>query len=424
MLKRAIILLFVLLLPSLAAAQSFPITLPQNTVYGRLGIGSGPGQAIPFANLLANLNGVAWGGKARMIPHVGQTTSPSDCYTLTDPYGNAITCTTSTTTQGLQEFLNAAAANGWPAEVDCQGTLFPSHTEPVYINATTSVTVPVAQDWSFHSYGCNLNSVVTTVPALIVDSEGASVFDWDGKIVYNVTAPNGIVTINPSCVVYINPTTNTADGFPGLYAGYFRVKSPVANPQGGATETGVVCINTSTGSTIQQRLDFTEVNANNAAYYGVFVFGASSTTGLQQTEININQIHGAEQAGVDEGYSATHQALYNSNQWKINNIENAGLSSRGVDTWGSYDNFQIGAINNVQGGLQYGLVVESAATSNHFDYGQITVENGGTAILDTGTCTWLNGPQGSKLPMWSVSGSCPNVAASLLPTATLLGALQ
>lgn len=42
------------LLPSLAAAQP-PQTLPANTVLGRLGIGTGPAQAIPFATLSAQL---------------------------------------------------------------------------------------------------------------------------------------------------------------------------------------------------------------------------------------------------------------------------------------------------------------------------------------------------------------------------------
>jgi hypothetical protein len=390
---RKVLILLLALLAGPVAAQQFPITLPQDSVYGRLGIGSGPGQAIPFANLLAGLNGVAWGGAARMIPHVGQTTSPSDCYSLTDPYGNPIACSTSTTTQGLQEFLNATTSNGWPAVVYCQGTEFPSKTEPVFIEATTSVTVPVAQDWSFHSYGCNLNFSVTTVPGLIVDSLGASVFDWDGKIVYNVTAPNGNTTINPSCVVYINPQTNTADGFAGLYAGYFRIKSPVNNPQGGATSTGVVCINASAGSTIEERLDFTEVNANDNAYHGVFVFGATASTGLMQSEISINQIHGAVTDGVNVGSSSTDQANYNANIWKISNIESFGGSSRGIDSFGSGDIFDVGVINAAQGGLATGIVTESGATYNKFRFGSIT---GFTAAAwsDSGTCNEFSGASG------------------------------
>jgi len=48
--------LILLLSATLAAAQvPFPQTLPANTVYGRLGIGAGPGQAIPFSILTNNL---------------------------------------------------------------------------------------------------------------------------------------------------------------------------------------------------------------------------------------------------------------------------------------------------------------------------------------------------------------------------------
>jgi len=52
--KLAFVLgLFAALCAIPAAAQ--PSTLPANTVYGRLGIGSGPGQAIPFSILASNL---------------------------------------------------------------------------------------------------------------------------------------------------------------------------------------------------------------------------------------------------------------------------------------------------------------------------------------------------------------------------------
>ena len=44
------------LLPALAAAQTFP-TVPANTVIGRLGVGTGPSQAIPFSVLSQNMFG-------------------------------------------------------------------------------------------------------------------------------------------------------------------------------------------------------------------------------------------------------------------------------------------------------------------------------------------------------------------------------
>jgi hypothetical protein len=55
-LLRLVILGFVLGMTSFAQAQAPPATMPPNTVYGRLGAGqSGPGQAIPFATLSAQL---------------------------------------------------------------------------------------------------------------------------------------------------------------------------------------------------------------------------------------------------------------------------------------------------------------------------------------------------------------------------------
>lgn len=50
----------VLLLPGVAAAQCQSTTpLPINTVLGRLGIVPGPCQAIPFAQLFANIGGIS-----------------------------------------------------------------------------------------------------------------------------------------------------------------------------------------------------------------------------------------------------------------------------------------------------------------------------------------------------------------------------
>ncbi len=59
--RRVIASLILLLSATLAAAQvPFPQTLPANTVYGRLGISAGPGQAIPFSVLAQSLSTQAW----------------------------------------------------------------------------------------------------------------------------------------------------------------------------------------------------------------------------------------------------------------------------------------------------------------------------------------------------------------------------
>lgn len=65
--RKLLALLSLLLCLAPAAAQQFPMTLPANTVYGRLGIGSGPAQAIPFSRLIqalrenTPLNAVSYG---------------------------------------------------------------------------------------------------------------------------------------------------------------------------------------------------------------------------------------------------------------------------------------------------------------------------------------------------------------------------
>lgn len=58
MMRRVIAILLLLITGTVATAQvPFPQTLPANTVYGRLGISAGPGQAIPFATLSNQLFG-------------------------------------------------------------------------------------------------------------------------------------------------------------------------------------------------------------------------------------------------------------------------------------------------------------------------------------------------------------------------------
>jgi hypothetical protein len=260
------------------------------------------------------------------------------------------------------------------------------------------------QDWDFEAGStCNLNITVTTTSGLTMDSQGATDFVWDGKVVYNVASPNGNTATNPSCVVLLNPQTNTADGFAGIYAGRIRIKSLIAIPSGGATTTGIVCANTAIGSVIQQTLDFQEVNANNVAYKGVMTFGASATTGFQQNHVYINQIHGAVSKGLDVGFGATNQTLNNSNQWVVNNIENNGASSRGIDTWASYDTYDIGVINNAQGGLQYGIVTENGAASNQFRYGQIASASS-AALLDGGTASTFIAGGSATLPALTMTG--------------------
>lgn len=64
-------------------APLFPATLPANTVWGRLGIGSGPGQAIPFGTLFGNL----FNGGSAPTAHgvlIGEGTAALNAVTMAD----------------------------------------------------------------------------------------------------------------------------------------------------------------------------------------------------------------------------------------------------------------------------------------------------------------------------------------------------
>lgn len=313
---------------------------------------------------------------ARMWPKPTQTTSPSDAWNAVDPWGNAINCS-GTASQCLQEFITAAAGSNWPAHVNC------GQSTSVFINTTIGVAVPVVQDWHFYADStCNLNVNVVSDSALTLDSQGASSFIWDGKIVYQPSNPNGNTNINPSCAVHLKPVNPTpGDMVEGIYAGYVRVKTPVVVPAVGKTATAVICLDAGSGAIIQQRLNFDEVNGTDNTYFGVLTVNGSMTTGLQQVQIDINQIHGAQLAGLNNGYSSSNAGIYNSNIWHISNIQD---SERGIDTWGSYDQFFIGNINGPN--LQYGILTESTGCNNQFHYGR--VQNASIAnVLDGCTPT-------------------------------------
>lgn len=55
------------LAPPLVSAQQFPLTMPPNTVYGRLGINTGPGQAIPLS-ILFSANSITNIAALRALP--------------------------------------------------------------------------------------------------------------------------------------------------------------------------------------------------------------------------------------------------------------------------------------------------------------------------------------------------------------------
>lgn len=476
-----------------AHAQTFPGQLQANKLLGNCTGSQALTTACALGLGLNNLNSGALNvepGYARLWPAPGQSTTPTAAWRAVDPWGRPINCA-GTNSQCLNEFNAAVYANGWPARVFCQGSQFPGGAEPIYINSTVTIVFPVGQDMDYEvDATCNFNIQITgAASGVTIDSQGASKLWLDGKIVYQPSAPNGNTTTNPSCAVLVNPTTNTADGFAGLYAGRLRIKAPVVAPQVqqaitgaannggglirltvastsgwatndtktvtsilGTTEangtwlitvvdsthidlqnstfahaymsggsvygvaTGAVCFNTATGSTIQMHaIELGELNASNIltggfAFFGNLVYGAGLTTGFMQNIVTTGQVHGAVQKGTAVGFTGDpHQVNYNGNQWQINNCQMAIVAgsavSRCLDSFASSDSYQLGPMNNAQGGLTSGVVLESGGSFNTVNYASIT---GATSVnvIDSGTCNSYSGPQGSQVSYISATGSC------------------
>lgn len=326
-------------------------------------------------------------GYAKMWPNPGQQSGAANPWQAVDPWGNSISCA-GTNTQCLQEFINAAAAAGWPARVFCQGTNSAGQ-ENVFIQANSTVNVPAVQNWFFQADGCNLNLGLTAVPGLVLNSEGSSQFIWNGIIVYNITSPISAPP-NASCAVSFAPKTQTPnDHIVSIYDGTVSIKAVVTNVKGSGNPAAAVCFDgTGGGQTTSMNLNFGEILAQGAVS-GVLAFGATAPgQGISNNLISINHLHGTfTTAGVQEGISTdTNDGDYGVNQWTIGTITNDGTASFvGVDTYGTHDLWTISGINAGSGGeATTGVKFDTNATFNTV---QLGVFNGGGGVASNFTAT-------------------------------------
>lgn len=135
------------MLPGVAAAQCFSSTpLPANTVLGRLGIGPGPCQAIPFTVLLSNVGSVPLTRNINTTaPLAGggnlgsdRTLSLGIGIGLTTSGGNLILANPSASTIGGVESL-AAVSHQWINSISTSGV--PSSTQPAFTDISGQATL-------------------------------------------------------------------------------------------------------------------------------------------------------------------------------------------------------------------------------------------------------------------------------------------
>lgn len=145
---------------AVAQTPNFPQTLPANTVVGRLGIGPGPSQAIPFATLSAQLFSLY----PRTAAEITAGVTPTN-YTYPPLYllRYGATCDGTDQHVQIQNALNVAAVNGGVVEA-------PTSTYPAGCNiGTTGITLAdkvrfngVGRNATFFSYSGTGNAVDIT----------------------------------------------------------------------------------------------------------------------------------------------------------------------------------------------------------------------------------------------------------------------
>lgn len=149
MIRRVIAALMLLLAGTVATAQvPFPQTLPANTVYGRLGIGPGPGQAIPFLTLGNQLFGGNAGVQRTAIADTNYTAVTTD----TQIAYTSITAARTVTLPAASSFTN--------------GRILVIRDDSGSVNSTR--TISVAPNGGDTINGVNATTVIMSTPKLAV----------------------------------------------------------------------------------------------------------------------------------------------------------------------------------------------------------------------------------------------------------------
>lgn len=193
-------------LPAITPAQTpnFPQTLGANTVVGRLGIGSGPAQAIPFSTLLSNL----------LISFC----TVSGAEIVYSDQGGAWQCSNSVST--------TQTANSAPVSADCWGTVPLGGSAQFTYTFGTATTYPsncwiVVKNTDADSGGRSKTLVVPGLPNCTLYPNQELLVRRVGNVWERPTCPRWRLTQNTTFNVW--PTgSDSNDGLAASAAGAFQ----------------------------------------------------------------------------------------------------------------------------------------------------------------------------------------------------------
>lgn len=344
MMRRIIAALLLLLAGTVATAQvPFPQTLPANTVYGRLGISAGPGQAIPFSVFISNL-------------------LPSLC-----------------TTAGAVPVYNAAA--GWQCSTaaNSNAIINDSLTVPTINGGSAGTSVLKLQDTTSGSpttAGFKVQSAggLTSTPTMNAGSSGNNPWEFKtatmnipatGKWFWTTGTPNAVVDSLYNCTTPLTIpnqplTADTTFNFCGTYT------NSTGSPQF-SNMLSATCY-----------VDGSQLDINCAAFTTVGRVagtGGAGLIGVGKAMVQTAVAHGIELE------ANCHSPATNCDQARASMFlaggGNGGLAALAFQSWRSG-----AAANSVRHGIYLGdgaainpfqntgsAVMDSAGTHVRFDYG-------------------------------------------------------
>jgi hypothetical protein len=257
-----------------------------------------------------------------------------------------------------------------------------------FIACSTGITVPPAEQWDADFRDVNITIVVANSPGITFDSCMMVTWRHTGQVVYIPTAPDS----NSFAVLWAPRNPVPVDGITGVTGSHFYI-SQVASPASSGFAAGCWGFNLSQGGIDTSffyscELNGTGIGTTSNTHFGIYAFSPGTGISFQQNIFDITNIHLVDTAGIQIGNNTTNAANLHGNVWRIGGINPGGASCQGINTFGSYDIFEVGQLTNQQGTLVNGLVTQSTAVKNIFNVGQILcsgppVLNGNPSGLNT-----------------------------------------
>lgn len=303
-----------------------------------------------------------------MIPGVVTMThslaSNPSVWTVTLNDGTTLN-TSSSTTQGLQEAITYAQANGFPLWV--LGGSIQGGADRTAIVCTTPISIPTGWKMAYHFWAVDLEY---TGPAgsdfISIDSSDITEIDFhETQIIYPGTA----------AAIHFNPVHDNGETFAGFTTSKFTFGTVVcvvsnANFAPDATKgTGVrisapalgLGLANGNGVFVNNQIYVNEINACSIGLQVDNPGGGTSV--MDYNQISSPAIHGQGNTSVLVGTSSINNLIFG-NQWKLN-IPAANPSNAALSVWGG-GTAAGGDIYEVQINAPTGILLNSSAAGNLF----------------------------------------------------------